>query len=67
MLVLLGALSRRNRLRRAASLLLPYDSVPDQARAALRAYHEAVRGAGRLPELHPPGRVRRGRVGGCVV
>ncbi|GLC44315.1 hypothetical protein PLESTF_000055300 [Pleodorina starrii] len=55
--VLIGSFSRRNRLRRAAHLLLPYNQIPDQARGLLRDYHEAVERVGRLPELHPPGRI----------
>ncbi|KXZ56550.1 hypothetical protein GPECTOR_1g494 [Gonium pectorale] len=55
--LLLIGLSRRHRLRRAARLLLPYAGMGPQAVAALREYHAAVRCVGRLPELHPPGRI----------
>ncbi|GLI69191.1 hypothetical protein VaNZ11_013760 [Volvox africanus] len=55
--VLVGSFSRRNRLRRAAHLLLPYPDIPKQAKRLLCSYHEAVHRAGRLPELHPPGRI----------
>jgi hypothetical protein len=54
--VLLGSLSRTNRLARADQVLLPYEQLPRESRWALNAYHSSLEGAPQPPEMLPPGR-----------
>ncbi|KAG2488028.1 hypothetical protein HYH03_013334 [Edaphochlamys debaryana] len=55
--VLLASLSSANLMRRAASLLLPYEALPPQAAEALWRYHRGVQAAEHMPELHAPGKI----------